>query len=139
MDAVIVTIPRLAPSRPSAGTALIKSLLNNIHVSNQLVDINIDFFNRFAVQYGAEQFQELDRYLYNDNVVLSVATNQSYQQFLTEWIYRIVALDSKWVLISIFTWQCQNFARDFITQLRTETKAKIVIGGQGMIDRKSVV
>ena len=133
MDAVIVTIPRMAPSRPSAGTALIKSLLNNICVSNQLVDINIDFFNRFAVQYGAEQFQELDRYLYNDNVVLSVATNQSYQQFLTEWIDRIVALDSKWVLISIFTWQCQNFARDFITQLRTETKAKIVIGGQGMI------
>ena len=55
--------------------------------------INVDFFNRFAVQYGAEQFQELDRYLYNDNVVLSVATDQSYQQFLTEWIGRIVALE----------------------------------------------
>jgi hypothetical protein len=133
MDAVIVNIPRMAPSRPSAGTALIKSLLNNNHVSNQLVDINIDFFNRFAVQYGAEQFQELDRYFYNDNVVLSATTNQSYQQLLTEWIQRIIALDPKWVLISIFTWQCQNFARDFIKQLRTETKAKIVIGGQGMI------
>ena len=133
MDAVIVNIPRMAPSRPSAGTALIKSLLNNIHVSNQLVDINIDFFNRFAVQYGAEQFQELDRYLYNDNIVLSAETKQSYQQFLTHWIDRIVALDPKWVLISVFTWQCQNFARDFITQLRTATTAKIVIGGQGMI------
>ena len=133
MDAVIVNIPRMAPSRPSAGTSLIKSLLNNNHIHNQLVDINIDFFNRFAVQYGAEQFQELDRYLYNDNIVLSVATNQSYQQFLNHWIQHIIALDPKWVLISIFTWQCQNFARDFIKQLRTETKAKIVIGGQGMI------
>jgi hypothetical protein len=133
MDAVIVNIPRMAPSRPSAGTALIKSLLNNNHVTNQLIDINLDFFNRFAVQYGAEQFQELDRYLYNDNIMLSAATDQSYQQFLTEWIQRIVALDPKWVLISIFTWQCQNFARDFVKQLRTETKAKIVIGGQGMI------
>ena len=133
MNAVIVNIPRMAPSRPSAGTALIKSLLNNIHVSNQLVDINVDFFNRFAVQYGAEQFQELDRYLYNDNIVLSLKTDQSYQQFLTHWIEHIVALDSDWILISIFTWQCQNFARDFITQLRAATKAKIVIGGQGMI------
>lgn len=133
MDAVIVNIPRMAPSRPSAGTALIKSLLNNNHVSNQLIDINIDFFNRFAVQYGAEQFQELDRYLYNDNIVLSADTNQSYHEFLNHWIQRIVELDPKWVLISIFTWQCQNFARDFIMQLRTETKAKIVIGGQGMI------
>jgi hypothetical protein len=133
MDAVIVNIPRMAPSRPSAGTALIKSLLNNIQVSNKLLDVNIDFFNRFAVQYGAEQFQELDRYLYNDNIVLSADTNQSYQEFLAHWIKNIVELNPKWVLISIFTWQCQNFARDFIEQLRTHTTAKIVIGGQGMI------
>ena len=133
MDAVIVNIPRMAPSRPSVGTALIKSLLNNNHVSNQLVDINIDFFNRFAVQYGAEQFQELDRYLYNDNVVLSATTNQSYHEFLNYWIQHIVALDTKWILVSIFTWQCQNFARDFIRTLRVATTAKIVIGGQGMI------
>lgn len=133
MDAVIVNIPRMAPSRPSAGTALIKSLLNNINVSNKLLDINIDFFNCFAEQYGAEQFQELDRYLYNDDIVLSAATNQSYQNFLEYWIKNIVELDPKWILISIFTWQCQNFARDFISKLRTYTTAKIVIGGQGMI------
>ena len=78
MDAVIVTIPRMAPSRPSAGTALIKSLLTSHNYSNRLLDINIDFFNRFAVDYGAEQFQELDRYLYNDNIVLSTAAQQSY-------------------------------------------------------------
>ena len=132
MDAVIVTIPRMAPSRPSAGTALIKSLLTSHNYSNRLLDINIDFFNRFAVQYGAEQFQELDRYLYTDNITLSAATQVSYQEFLEQWIRRIVALDSRWILISIFTWQCQNFARDFICALRVATTAKIVIGGQGM-------
>ena len=133
MDAVIVTIPRMAPSRPSAGTALIKSLLTAHNYSNSLLDINIDFFNMFAVQYGAEQFQELDRYFYTDNITLSAATQVSYQQFLTQWIQRVADIDSKWILISIFTWQCQNFARDFIGQLRTHTDAKIVIGGQGMI------
>jgi len=132
MDAVIVTIPRMAPSRPSAGTALIKSLLTSHNYSNRLLDINIDFFNRFAVDYGAEQFQELDRYLYTDNITLSAATKISYQKFLEQWIQRIVALDSQWILISIFTWQCQNFARDFIRALRVATTAKIVIGGQGM-------
>ena len=132
MDAVIVTIPRMAPSRPSAGTALIKSLLTSHNYSNRLLDINIDFFNRFAVNYGAEQFQELDRYLYTDNITLSDATKISYQEFLEQWIQRIVALDSQWILISIFTWQCQNFARDFIRALRVATTAKIVIGGQGM-------
>ena len=133
MDAIIVNIPRMAPSRPSAGTALIKSLLNTHNYSNRLLDINIDFFNRFAVQYGAEQFQELDRYLYNDNIVLSPATEHSYNKFLFEWVRQIVELRPAWILISIFTWQCQNFARDFIRQLRTQTMAKIVIGGQGMI------
>ena len=47
MNAVIVTIPRMAPSRPSAGTALIKSLLTAHNYSNRLLDINIDFFNTF--------------------------------------------------------------------------------------------
>ena len=120
MNAVIVTIPRMAPSRPSAGTALIKSLLTSHNYSNRLLDINIDFFNRFAVQYGAEQFQELDRYLYTDNITLSAETQASYQEFLTHWIQRIVALDSQWILISVFTWQCQNFARDFIKRRKQE-------------------
>lgn len=132
MDAVIVNIPRMAPSRPSAGTALIKSLLNNHNYSNRLLDINIDFFNRFANQHGAEQFQELDKYLYTDDTVLSAATQDSYQQFITHWVEQIQALDAKWILISIFTWQCQNFARDFLGHLRNKVNAKIVIGGQGM-------
>lgn len=133
MDAVIVNIPRIAPSRPSAGTALIKSLLTSHNYSNRLLDINIDFFNRFAQQYGSEQFQELDQYLYNDNVILSTAAKKSYCEFIQHWIDRIVDLKPRWILISIFTWQCQNFARDFIKQLRIATAAKIVIGGQGMI------
>jgi hypothetical protein len=133
MDAVIVNIPRIGPSRPSAGTALIKSLLTAHNYSNRLLDINIDFFNRFAVDYGADQFQELDRYLYNDNIVLSDITKQSYNEFVSQWVQKIAELNSTWILISIFTWQCQNFARDFVKQLRAATKAKIVIGGQGMI------
>ena len=133
MDAVIVNIPRIGPSRPSAGTALIKSLLTAHNYSNRLLDINIDFFNRFAVQYGADQFQELDRYLYNDNIVLSNTTKQSYDEFVSQWVQKIAELNSTWILISIFTWQCQNFARDFVKQLRATTTAKIVIGGQGMI------
>ena len=133
MDAVVVNIPRMAPSRPSAGTALIKSLLTAHNYSNRLLDINLDFFNRFAVQYGAEQFQELDRYLYNDNIVLTAATAQSYEEFVNHWVQEITKFNPDWVLISIFTWQCQNFARDFIKHLRTQTTAKIVIGGQGMI------
>ena len=133
MDAVILNIPRIGPSRPSAGTALIKSLLTTHNYSNRLLDINIDFFNRFAQQYGAEQFQELDRYLYNDNIILSSHTQQSYNEFVAQWVQKIIELNPHWILISIFTWQCQNFARDFIKQLRINTTAKIVIGGQGMI------
>lgn len=133
MHAVIVNIPRIAPSRPSAGTALIKSLLNSCNYSNRLLDINLDFFNRFAQHYGAEQFRELDFYLYNDNIVLSTTTQQSYNEFVAQWVQQIVELKSTWVLVSIFTWQCQNFARDFIRVLRVATTAKIVIGGQGMI------
>ena len=133
MDAVIITIPRMAPSRPSAGTALIKSLLTAHNYSNRLLDINIDFFNRFAVDYGAEQFQELDRYLYTDNITLSAATKISYQKFLEQWIQRIVALDSQWILISIFTTIVLDWMPMVLKSMVTESAKPVTSTGLWII------
>lgn len=132
-DVVILNVPRIAPSRPSAGTALIKSLVNDLDMSNRLLDINLDFFNRFASINDTQQFHELDDYFYTDDTKLSEPTQISYDLWCQDWCQRVIDFSPKWILISIFTWQCQNFARDFIGKLRTMTNANIVIGGQGMI------
>jgi len=132
-DVVILNVPRIAPSRPSAGTALIKSLVTQLGMSSRLFDINLDFFNTFADRYGLSQYHELDDYFYTDDTKLSTETQHSYDQWCQEWCDKIIARKPRWILVSIFTWQCQNFARDFLRRLRDLTDANIVIGGQGMI------
>ena len=132
-QAVILNIPRIGPSRPSAGTAIIKSILNKEGVSNRLYDINIDFFNNFIEEYDSASFHELDLYFYIENSKLSDSTQKKYMQYIQNWIDRILSRDLKYIFLSIFTWQCQRFATDFLNLLKPQTKALIVIGGQGMI------
>lgn len=132
-QAIILNIPRIGPSRPSAGTAIIKSILNKEDITNYLYDINIDFFNNFVELYGSDSFHELDLYFYIENATLSEETKKKYIEYLQNWIDRIMSHDPKYILLSIFTWQCQRFARDLLELLRPQTKALLVIGGQGMI------
>lgn len=132
-DAIILNVPRIAPSRPSAGTPLIKSLLNNLNISNRLYDINLDFFNSFVDRYDSKKFHELDLYFYADDNTLSNETYESYCEFIDGWIEKIIGHQPKWILLSVFTWQCQKFTRDLLQRLRSRTDSCIVIGGQGMI------
>jgi Radical SAM superfamily len=133
LDAIILNVPRIGPSRPSAGTSLIKTLLTRQKITNRLYDINIDFFNQFVLDYGSEQWHELDLYFYTENTVLSDSTRQSYTQFMNRWVEQILGHRPKYLLISVFTWQCQKFTTDFLRILRPLTDATIVIGGQGMV------
>jgi len=132
-DAIILNVPRIGPGRPSAGTSMIKTLLNNMKFSNKIYDINIDFFNQFVVDYGSEQWHELDLYFYTEKTVLSDQTNISYQTFIQQWVDKVIAHQPKYILLSVFTWQCQRFTTDFLQVLRPLTDATIIIGGQGMV------
>jgi hypothetical protein len=133
VDAIILNVPRIAPNRPSSGTALIKTLLNNLNISNQVYDINLDFFNCFVEKYDSKQFHELDLYFYSDEPTLTQDTYENYNKFIDNWVNKIIAHQPKWILISVFTWQCQKFTKDFLQKLRPCYQGNIVIGGQGMI------
>jgi hypothetical protein len=133
VDAIILNVPRIAPNRPSAGTALIKSLLTQQNISNQVYDINLDFFNCFVDRYGSKQFHELDVYFYSEQKILSNETQKSYNEFIDQWVNKIILHQPQWILLSVFTWQCQRFTKDFLQRLKFKTTSKIVIGGQGMI------
>ena len=132
-DAIILNIPRIGPSRPSAGTSIIKSILTTYGLTNHLYDLNIDFFNNFILQYGSDAYHEMDLYFYIENAKLSDTTSNNYKEFLNQWIDRIISHNPSYIFLSIFTWQCQKCAVDFLNILRYKTTAMIVIGGQGMV------
>lgn len=133
VNTIILNVPRIGPSRPSAGTALVKSLLNDIGVINKLYDINIDFYNNFINEFGSDCFHSVDLYFYTENNKLSNEQSENYNKFIDTWIQNILSHQPQWILISVFTWQCQKFTRDLLKRLRPLTDANIVIGGQGMI------
>ena len=131
--AAILTVPRIAPVRPSIAPALIKTLLSNEGKTSKIFDINIDFYNRFTSLSNEQAFHELDTYFFVANTKLSEYTKQCYQNWLFEWASKISKLDTNLIMISVFTWQAQQFTEDFLKVLRPLSKAKIIIGGQGMI------
>ena len=130
---IILSVPRITPVRPSLAPAIIKSLIEKQNLSAQVIDINIDFYNHFADTYGADTFKEIDKYLIGLNKnPLSKLAEQSYNQFLNQWVDRLVKLDPENFFISVFTWQAQRFVRDLLQILRYKTNAKIIVGGQGI-------
>lgn len=131
--AAILTVPRIAPVRPSIAPALIKTLLAEHGKTSQIFDINIDFYNQFTSVYNEQAFHELDTYFFVENTKLSEYAQQCYNSWLIEWANKIVALKTELVMISVFTWQAQRFTEDFLNVLRPLSNARIIVGGQGMI------
>jgi len=131
--AVILSVPRITPVRPSLAPAIIKSLITKENLSAKILDINIDFYNNFSHTYGTDIFKKVDKYLIGLNATpLDGESLQCYDQFLEIWAEKLIKLDPQHFFISVFTWQAQRFVRDFLTVLRKRTSAKILIGGQGI-------
>lgn len=131
--AVILSVPRITPVRPSLAPAIIKSLISKHNLSAKIVDINIDFYNTFAKKYGSDIFKKIDRYLIGLNSSpLESKAQECYDEYLNFWVRELIKINPSHFFISVFTWQAQRFVRDFLSILRHNTSAKILVGGQGI-------
>jgi hypothetical protein len=45
--AVILSVPRITPVRPSLAPPIIKSLISKHKLNSKIIDINVDFYNNF--------------------------------------------------------------------------------------------
>lgn len=131
--AAILSVPRIAPVRPSIAPALIKTLFKEQGKNTKVFDLNIDFYNCFTSLSNETAFHELDTYFFVENSKLSDYTRLCYNKWLNEWAIKISQLNTPLIMISVFTWQAQQFTKDFLSVLRPLTHAKVIIGGQGMI------
>jgi len=132
MFAVILTVPRIAALRPSAAPAIIKSILKKEGLDSKILDLNLEFHERFRRNFTEEIYSAVDDYFFNELKQLSEQEQNCYEEFLTAWVHRIIKIKPKWLFISVFTWQAQRFTRDFLTMWAQYTDIPVVIGGQGM-------
>jgi hypothetical protein len=131
VDVVILQIPRIAPVRPSSGTATVKAMCNRAGISSRLLDINREFFMEFVHQQG-DAAREIDDYWIQFNLELSATARELYHVWQDQWIQRILDLQPRLVAISVFSWQSQRFCQDFCERLRPRFSGEILLGGQGL-------
>ena len=132
MFAVILSIPRFAAVRPQSAPAIIKQLVQNENKTAKVFDLNLDFHKNFRDDAGDAAYLSLDEYFFNTQHIISVDEKVSYQNWMAAWILKITDLDPEFIFISMFTWQCHIFLRDFLLLLRGQSNAKIIVGGQGL-------
>lgn len=131
MYAVILTVPRITPQRPSIAPAIIKSIFTEYKKDSKIIDINIDFYNNFSHQIPDDIFHAIDHFLYSNETIHD--SHLAYlNQWIDKWIDHILSLSPQHILISVFTWHGQKFTKLFLERLRPRTSAKIIIGGQGI-------
>jgi len=133
MFAIILTVPRLTPQRPSLAPAIIKSLFTKHGKDSKILDINIDFYNNFSHAIDSDAFHAIDNFLYsNAQDVLPLEHQVLLNHWIDSWVDNILESSPKHVLISVFTWHAQKFTKLFLERLRPRTDAKIIVGGQGI-------
>jgi len=131
--AVILSVPRVAPVRPAAAPAIIKSILNQHGKSSTVIDLNLKYFSDFNQQVSADVFAEIDDHLFLPNRNLSQPAQQCFSKFLQACAEQILEHNPEKIFLSVFTWQAQRFTREFLKTLRSQCQAEIIIGGQGLI------
>jgi hypothetical protein len=134
---IILTVPRIAALRPAAAPAIIKSLIESRGKSATVLDINLDYHNNFRQANGEKIYWEIDDYFFNQHATLSQETEQIYKNWISSWVEKIKNYNPEWLMISVFTWQCQKFTRDFLTVWRSNNDIKVLIGGQGLIKEEN--
>lgn len=133
MYAVILTIPRVAALRPAAAPAIIKSIFNAHNLQSKILDINIDYFTDFKSALPATLFNEIDEFLFVKNKSIGNSARESLDKFIDTWIKSISNLSPQKLFISIFSWQAQRFAEEFLIRFRKQSSIEVIVGGQGLI------
>ncbi len=133
MYAVILTIPRVAAVRPAAAPAIIKSIFNAHNLASKILDINLDYFTNFKHKVDTAVFNEIDDFLFVKNKTLEKSAKIQFEQFVDHWVQEIIQLQPNKLFISVFSWQSQRFAEQFLTRFRSKSTIEIIVGGQGLI------
>jgi anaerobic magnesium-protoporphyrin IX monomethyl ester cyclase len=130
---LIYNLPPLEKNRPPLSGAILASVCkkegHNCHVVD--LQVNLDKFlkqRNIDVEYFSDVFYEHASSFTTDQIDLL-------NEFITEELKLVAEQHYDYILISLFSYLAQTFGELFLPQLRKLTKAKIVIGGAGILTR----
>jgi radical SAM superfamily enzyme YgiQ (UPF0313 family) len=131
IDILFINVPQISLVYPPAATSLLKGICEHHGYTAQVKDYNLKLYNECI---DPDLAQQLDHYFsLNDcESALPSPAEQYLDSYIKEIIVEIININPKFLAISVFTFQCQLFTRQLLTQLRPVFKNKIVVGGAGL-------
>ncbi len=136
-EIVILSVPRIAPVRPSSAPAVLKSLCNQVGKTSQVLDLNQDFFMNFFKEYPTFS-KEIDDYFIQFNLQLSSEAQKQYNQWIHKWVSQVLLYSPDIIAVSVFSWQSQRFVIDLLNVLRPQYTGIIIVGGQGLVNSQNM-
>lgn len=130
-DIVIVSIPFIPYQLPPAAPAVLVGQLRSRGFRARALEHNIGF--RLKCKDEAMLIR-LQMYWSDDTAQLDIGDLPVYEQILRELAQELVASNSRWWGISVFSPFSRKYARDFIRVLQSYRKShnRIVVGGLGI-------
>jgi radical SAM superfamily enzyme YgiQ (UPF0313 family) len=131
INTLIYNLPPLDKQRPPLSGAILASVCEKIGHTCLAVDLQVrltNFLNTHNIdsEYFDDVFYEHSPSFNNSQLsVLGLFISQELQRFTDT--------DYDYILVSFFSYLALPFGKIFLTELRKVTKAKIVVGGAGII------
>jgi radical SAM superfamily enzyme YgiQ (UPF0313 family) len=125
LDIVIISVPGVISRLPPAAPALLKASVEKNGFTCKTMDFNIQFYQE-SVNHGP-----LETYFSTE---LNPEQRPAAELLIKKWTADIVSLNPKFIGISVFTYQNRVATRLFCEEIRRQSSAKIILGGQGLSD-----
>ena len=123
--ALVINPPFLEPHRPPISCAILAELLRLEGIEVQVRDINIELFHIL----GAEDFYQLQ---VQHTTSPTDRTREMLRNVILDQCSQMNLVELDWILISCFSYWNIDSIRIACEWLRTQTQARIVVGGAGM-------
>lgn len=127
-DIAIINVPCVLLKAPLVAPALLKGSLVSAGFTVKTIDFNIKFFNELKDHPNFLDFQT-----YFLEGVIADSKKEQLDEYINCWVDSILAVNPKWVGISVFTYQCRIATTRFCQLIKQKnSEIKIVLGGQGL-------
>ena len=125
-DIIIINLPGLISYTVPAAPALLKASIEKNGFSCKTIDFNIKF-NRSNLS----DKNELEKYF---TTGLNEEIKDQAVKLINEYIDEVLTYTSKYVSVSVFTYQNKTATSIFCKEFRKRSNTKIILGGQGLAD-----
>lgn len=127
---LICNVPPLDFTKPPLAGAILCAICENLGHTTSAIDLQIELNKHLTINDLPINF--LDDVFYNFTHKFSNQQEYILDKFIKLQVDQIIKHNYDYILVGLFSYLGQKFTTKFLSELRSKTAAKIVVGGPGV-------